>query len=162
MRKFCLYCILLLLPQFTVAEESAISMEDFSFLEGYWESEGFDGLPEEMWMPATGGSMFGIFKQSNSDEELIFTELIEIVEVDDEFVLRLKHFNPDFSGWEEKNDYVTFGFESVAEIKAVFNGLSYELIATDQLQVKQRLRQSDGSVTTEEFNFYRELTESLQ
>ncbi|MEX0965133.1 MAG: DUF6265 family protein [Pseudohongiellaceae bacterium] len=51
-------------------------------------------------MPPVDGRMFGIFKQSN-ESELLFTEFMEIVEIEDGYILRLKHFNPDFSSWEE-------------------------------------------------------------
>jgi len=105
-------------------------------------------------MPPADGRMFGIFKQS-ADSELIFTEYIEISAVDGKFVLRLKHFNPDFSGWEEKDDHVSFSLVSVSGNKAVFDGLSYELITPDQLRVELKLRQSDGSLNTEVSSFTR-------
>ncbi len=154
MKKLILSCCLIMLPLLAEAEENSVSIEDFAFLQGYWKGEGFGGTSEEMWMPPADGSMFGIFKQS-SDGELQFTEFMEIGEVDGAFVLRLKHFNPDFSGWEDKESYVTFAFESAAENRATFNGLSYELVAADQLQVKLLLRQSDGKLSTEVFNLYR-------
>ncbi len=127
--------------------------QDFAFLTGMWSGEGFGGQSEEMWMPPSNGRVFGIFTQTN-DGELVFTEYMEITEEDSGWVLRLKHFNPDFSGWEEKDDYVTFRLESVSENKAVFGGLSYE-VSGDKLTILLRLRQDDGSVTTEQFNFNR-------
>ena len=130
-----------------------VSAGDFAFLAGMWRGEGFGGQSEEMWMPPSNGRVFGIFTQTN-DGELVFTEYMEITKEEAGWVLRLKHFNPDFSGWEEKDDYVTFKLESVAENKAVFGGLSYE-VSGDRLTVSLRLRQDDGSITTEQFNFDR-------
>lgn len=60
-------------------------------------------------MPASDDRMFGIFKQSN-DSELVFTEFVEITSVDGEYLLRLKHFNPDFSGREESDEHVTLSY----------------------------------------------------
>lgn len=137
-----------------LADEGQVSIEDFAFLTGFWQGEGFGGVSEEMWMPPADGRMFGLFKQSN-DSELQFSEFIEITEESDGFVLRLKHFNPDFSGWEEKSDYVTFPLRSVSENKAVFGGLSYELVEQDRLRIELRMRQSDDTVTTEVFNLVR-------
>ena len=89
------------------ADETSITIDDFSFLTGYWQGEGFGGDSEEMWMPPVDGKMFGIFKQS-ANGELIFTEFMEITQSEGDWLLRLKHFNPDFSGWEEKSDFITF------------------------------------------------------
>ena len=143
-------CILLALSPFSMAQDKAASIDDFAFLQGFWVGTGFGGVSEEMWMPASDGSMFGIFKQS-SEAGITFTEFMEITQVGGEFVLRLKHFNPDFSGWEEKDENVTFRLESVAPNKAVFNGLSYTLVDPTHLRIELRLRENDGSVNTEVF-----------
>ncbi len=137
-----------------VAQSSTVSIDDFAFLKGYWSGTGFGGHSEEVWMPPVDGRMFGVFKQSDSNE-LVFTEFMEIVESDGRFVLRLKHFNPDFSGWEEMNDHVTFKLSSVGHNKAVFGGLSYEIVAPNALQVKLNMRNDDGSTVTEVFDFTR-------
>ena len=135
----------------SASADEDISIDSFAFLTGAWSGTGFDGISEEMWMPPSGGRMFGIFKQSTS-EELIFTEFLEIVETDEGWILRLKHFNPDFTGWEEKNDYVTFKLQSVSENKAVFGGLSYEIVGSGHLEIQLRLRQDDGSISTAIFD----------
>lgn len=150
-RYFLLLACLTLSAQSLQAAE--VTAQDFAFLAGMWRGEGFGGHSEEMWMPPSNGRVFGIFTQAN-DGDLVFTEYMEITEEASGWVLRLKHFNPDFSGWEEKNDYVTFRLESVTENKAVFGGLSYE-VSGDSLTVSLRLREDDGSITTEQFNFKR-------
>ena len=134
--------------------DDKVTIDDFAFLAGYWQGEGFGGQSEEMWMPPSNGRMFGIFKQIN-DGELVFTEYLEISKQEDGWALRLKHFNPDFSGWEEKTDYVNFRFDSVSDNKAVFGGLSYEVTDGNKLVVSLRMRQDDGSTTTEYFHFTR-------
>ena len=141
----------ILLCSFASAEE--VSIDDFAFLAGYWQGEGFGGQSEEMWMPPSNGRMFGIFTQTN-DGALVFSEYMEISESESGWAVRLKHFNPDFSGWEEKTDYVNFPFDSVSDNKAVFGGLSYE-VTGDKLTVSLRMRQTDGSLTTEYFYFDR-------
>lgn len=103
-------------------------------------------------MPPANGRMFGIFSQYN-DSELVFTEFMEITQEDGEFLLRLKHFNPDFPGWEEKTDYVTFKLESVSDNTAAFSGLSYQVNDQHELTISLRMRQGDGSITTEQFSF---------
>lgn len=142
----------LALSHATYAQQASI--DDFAFLQGYWAGTGLGGQSEEVWMPPVDGRMFGIFKQSQ-DGELIFTEYLEIVEADEGFVLRLKHFNPDFSGWEAKDEHVSFPLISVAKNKAVFGGLSYEITAPNALEIRLRMRDDDGEVSTELFQFTR-------
>ncbi len=152
--RLCTALFTVLLVQVSAAQQPSVSIEDFGFLQGYWQGTGFGGQSEEVWMPPVDGRMFGVFKQSQ-DSELIFTEFMEIVETEEGFILRLKHFNPDFSGWEEKDDNVTFKLTSVSENNAVFGGLSYEVIESNKLQVKLRMRNDDGSTVTEVFDFTR-------
>jgi len=143
-----------LLSQAAAAQQQVVSIEDFDFLQGYWQGTGFGGQSEEVWMPPIDGRMFGIFKQSQ-DGDLVFTEFMEIIESDDGFILRLKHFNPDFGGWEEKGDHVTFNLTSVTKGKAVFGGLSFEIFGSNALQIKLKMREDDGSRVTETFDFKR-------
>ena len=70
-------------------------------------------------------------------------------------MLRLKHFNPDFTGWEQKDEYVTFRLQSVAPNQVVFNGLSYTLVDPTHLRIELRLREDDGSVHTEVFDLHK-------
>ena len=152
--RLCALLLAVLLGQVSIAQQQSVSIEDFGFLQGYWQGTGFDGQSEEVWMPPVDGRMFGVFKQSQ-DGQLVFTEFMEIVETEESFVLRLKHFNPDFSGWEEKDDNVTFRLTSVSENSAVFGSLSYEIVRPNSLQVKLRMRNDDGSTVTEDFDFTR-------
>jgi hypothetical protein len=153
-RMLCTGLLLIGVTTPLYAADRAVSIEDFAFLTGYWKGTGFGGVSEEVWMPPSDGRMFGIFKQS-SNGELAFTELLEITELDGEFVLRLKHFNPDFSAWEEKNDYLTFKLQATAPNKAVFAGLSYELTDANSLRIELKLRQASGEMTTEVFSLTR-------
>lgn len=133
-----------------VGQDKIATIDDFAFLQGLWTGTGFGGVSEEMWMPAADGSMFGIFKQSSA-AGITFTEFMEITKVADEFVLRLKHFNPDFTGWEEKDEYVTFRLQSVAPNQAVFGGLSFTRVDANHLRIELRLQESDGTLNTEVF-----------
>ena len=106
-------------------------------------------------MPPVDGRMFGIFKLS-SEGALSFTEFMEIVEQDGQFVLRLKHFNPDFSGWEVQDEHVTFTLESVTHNQALFRGLSYKVSNAGELEVTVTLNYSDGRTVVEPLHFQRQ------
>lgn len=136
------------------AQDTQPSIEDLNFLQGYWVGDGFGGVSEEVWMPASLGRMNGIYKHMK-DDKTTFMEFMDISTVEDTIRLRLKHFNPDMTGWEEKDKYITFTLESIEENKASFRGLTYELIDPNALRVSLKLKQRDGSVNTEVFNFKR-------
>lgn len=153
LKRTILAVTLLVSPLLAAAQE--ITIDDFAFLTGYWTGTGLGGDVEEVWMPPMDGRMFGIFKLS-SNGELQFTEYIEIAEQDGEFVLRLKHFNPDFSGWEESDEHVTFVLESTAENEAIFRGLTYKVTDDNALEVTVRLNYSDGRTVVEPLHFTRQ------
>ncbi len=148
-----LIAALLLAPAAGLSQD--ISIDDFAFLTGYWTGTGLGGEAEEVWLPPVDGRMFGIFKLSG-DGELSFTEFMEITQQDGEWVLRLKHFNPDFSGWEEKDAHVTFPLESVSPNQALFRGLTYKVTDGTDLEVTVRLNYSDGRTVVEPLNFKRQ------
>jgi hypothetical protein len=137
------------------AQSPAAKLEDFGFLHGYWVGTGFGGVSEEMWMPGGKGSLFGIFKQS-SEAGINFTEYMEITRLDERWVLRLKHFNPDFTGWEYSTDYVTFPLLAVAPNRVEFEGLTYSLIPPATLRIELHLSETDGSSSTANFELRRQ------
>lgn len=137
-----------------VAQEADPSIDDFKFLTGTWVGTGMGGKSEEMWMPPSDGRLFGIFKQS-SEDGLMFSEFMEITQVDGEFILRLKHFNPDFSSWETKNEHLTFKLSSVGQNQASFGSLRYEVINGMVLKIELDMRSNDGSLSTETFTLQR-------
>ena len=54
----------------------------------------------------------------------MFTEHMYLVEEEGTLVLRLKHFNEDLTGWEEKNDMLTFRLVAIKECAAYFQALT--------------------------------------
>lgn len=143
----------MLTPASSLAQD--ISIDDFAFLTGYWTGTGMDGRVEEIWMPPVDGRMLGIFKLSNGDG-LQFSEYMEIVAEHGEFVLRLKHFSPDFTSWETPDGRVTFRLESVAPDQALFQGLTYRLTDSDSLEVVITLVYDDGRTVPEKLTFTRQ------
>jgi hypothetical protein len=49
--------------------------------------------------------------------------------------LRLKHFNADMTGWEEKDEVVTFAFEHAKPREVGFDGLTYRAVDEDSLTI---------------------------
>ncbi len=125
----------------------AARLEVASWLTGYWQGEGLGGKIEEVWSEAQGSSMMGMFRLIQ-DGETIFYELMQLVETEGTLHLRVKHFNLDFSGWEEKDKFVTFPLAKAESWRLLFNGLTLEKTSPDALSIYIVLRQ--GAERTEE------------
>ena len=94
--------------------------------------------------------MMGGFKLLQ-DGETAFYELMLILEEEEgALVLRLKHFNPDITGWEEKDDSVSFPLVRLDEGMAYVRGLTYRKVGEDRLEIFLALHCGD---TTDEVSF---------
>ena len=78
------------------------------------------------------------------DGKLSMVEIIMIIEVDGSLEVRLKHFNADFSAWEEKDEYVSFPLVRLTDDAAYFERLTYIHKAADQPQVYLATLREDG------------------
>ncbi|MEO1369587.1 MAG: DUF6265 family protein, partial [Acidobacteriota bacterium] len=106
------------------ASSPAASIDDVAWLGGYWRGEGLGGDTEELWGAPIGDRMVGSFTFSKGGE-LVFAETMMLVEEGGSLVLKIKHFNPDFSGWEEKDDFVSFPLVRVGRSEVFFSGLTF-------------------------------------
>lgn len=129
-------------------------MADVAWLEGYWTGEGLGGTCEEMWSPPLGGAMLGTFRLMK-DGKLEFSEFFMLVEVEDSLVLKLKHFDAELKGWEEKDRSIEFQFIKSSGTTAWFNGLTYQLADDGVLHVYVAISSKDGSVREGEFRYQR-------
>jgi hypothetical protein len=126
-------------------------LNSLSWLAGHWEGEAFGGICEEVWAPASAGSMVGTFKLIK-DGKVIFYE-IEIITADSAgFALKLKHFNSDLTGWEEKDEVIRFDFISAREGGIKFKGLSFRKVSEDSLLIVLDTKDKDGNIRENAIN----------
>ena len=118
---------------------------DASWLAGRWVGEGLGGQIEETWAPAAGGQMVGHF-QLVKDGKPQFYEIMLLDAQAGGLRLRVKHFNPDFTAWEDKAVWHSFEPVSVAPDKLRFKGLSFDRDG-NELTIGVTLREKDGTVT---------------
>jgi hypothetical protein len=128
-------------------ESPAANLEVVKWLSGHWRGEAFGGLIEEVWSAAVGGSMMGAFKLV-VENKVQFYEIETISEENQSLIFRLKHFNKDLKGWEEKDQTIDFKLVKVTENKVYFNGLTLEKISNDEINIYVAIK--DGGITTEE------------
>jgi hypothetical protein len=110
----------------------AATLNDVSWLVGNWSGEAFGSTFEEGWNPPSAGSMIGFFKLTDGDD-VVFYELLLLVEEEGSLSLKVKHFNADFTAWEEKADYVTFRYVKSDDDAIHFSGISFYRIDEDTM-----------------------------
>lgn len=130
-----------------------VTIDDAAWLAGRWVGEGFGGQMEESWSPPIGGQMIGHFRYWR-DGEPQFYEIMMLDVADGGVRMRVKHFNPDFSGWEERGEWVTFEPVSAAPNTLIFDGLEIRREAPDRIVMTIRIRRGE-TVTDEILRFQR-------
>lgn len=152
--RIILACLTAVLIHSAAIAEDEVDFRALAWLEGCWEGEGLGGQVSECWMSTGDGRMTGAF-QMVSDGELQFSEMLMLGEVDGVAGYHVKHFDPDFTGWEEKDDQVSFAFIQARGTRAEFDGLTYELDADGVLTVSLRFAQGDGTTSIARFHMRR-------
>jgi len=131
-------------------------LEQVSWIQGRWQGPGIEGhAAVENWLPPTGNTMVGTFIQTDSAGDIMFTEHMYLMEEAGSLVLRLKHFNPDLTGWEEKDDTTSFPLRAITPCRADFRALTMRCDRADGLVVAVRIRNEDGSAGELVFRFTR-------
>ena len=99
---------------------------------GSWAGEAFGGIFEEVWNPPSHGSMVGMFKLM-SDEGVTFYELMLFVEEEGSLSFKVRHFDPDFTAWEGKEDVPVSHFVKAEENAVHFDGISFYRVSDDEV-----------------------------
>jgi hypothetical protein len=81
----------------------------------------------------------------------MFYELITIVEENKTLVMKLKHFNSDMTGWQEKDVSVRFPLVKLSPQEVLFEGLTYRREKDGSLQIFLSEKQKSGKVEEQEF-----------
>jgi hypothetical protein len=137
------------------APRPAARVTDLAWLTGRWVGEGLGGQIDEVWSEPAGGSMVGYFRLVK-DGKPVFYEILTLLESDNSVEVRLKHVNPDMTGWEEKDGFVTFRLVKQDATGAYFNGLTFRRVGEDVMEGYLALRsRADRSVREEKFVYRR-------
>ena len=116
------------------------NVPEYAWLAGSWTGDGFGGTSEEKWsMPSPDGTMMGMYRHLDAEGEVTFYEFLLL----DESGLRLKHFTPDFIGWETKEEFVTFEMVEFNKDKVELKGLVFERKSENEMEIRLKLRKGD-------------------
>ena len=106
------------------------SIQDIAWYTGRWVGTGFGGEVEENFGPPMGESMIGTFRMIQ-EEQAVFYEFLTIVEEKGSLAYKVKHFNPDLTGWEAKDKYVTFPLVKIEGQTAWFEGMTLKRVGEE-------------------------------
>jgi hypothetical protein len=105
-------------------ERPQATIDDAAWLAGSWTGTAFGKRFEEHWNPPSAGTMVGLFKLMD-DDGVSFYEILLLTVDEGSLSLKVKHFSPDFTAWEEKGDYVDFRLVKIEEDALHFAGISF-------------------------------------
>lgn len=136
--------LILFLVSATIISQNTLTLEgkksptaainDVSWIAGHWQGEALGGITEEVWTSPLGKSMMGSFKLV-VDEAVQFYELCTITEKNESLLLRIKHFDKNLKGWEEKDASIEFPLVKIENNKVYFDGLTFEKISKNELNI---------------------------
>lgn len=136
------------------ASRPKATLKNLKMLVGHWQGEMFGAKAEEVWLEPAGGAMIGMFRIVN-DKSPMFYEFWAVVEEEGSVTLKLKHFNPDMTGWEEKDKMVTFRLVKFDRNNLWFEGLTYSRQKDGSIRGFVAISEKDGSVKEASFTLRR-------
>lgn len=123
-----------------------------SWMAGAWHGTAFGGTVDEVWSPPAGGAMMGMFRLVQGDKTG-FYELMTFVEESGSLVFRLKHFNADLTGWEEKAETVDFALVALEENMAFFDGITFQRVDDSAINIYLASENKEGGFDELVFNY---------
>lgn len=133
---FTAVCGLLVSPALPAADEVEVlradevhqpartSLASFEWLVGQWRGAGFGGEIEEVWVGPIDNAMQGMFRMVKADE-VLFYELMTLVDDNGQVTLHVKHFDPDMRAWEEAQETAKFPLLRFDTGHFQFDGLTW-------------------------------------
>ena len=128
---------------------------DLAWLAGEWVGTGIAGEAREVYSPPAGGAIAGHFIQTDGKGGTSFYEIMQIALRDGSLVYRLKHFNADLTGWEEKNEVREFRLVAHEGDAWYFDDLTIRRDG-DEMVSAVLVRMKDGTTKEYVFRYRRE------
>ena len=145
--------LLVVLTGVAHAQDAKASLADFTWLAGHWTGPALGGTSEEMWTKPAGGAMQGMYRLLK-DGKTMFYELMTLTEKNSSVVLRLKHFNADLTGWEEKAAVLEFPLVKMTATEAHFEGMIFRHGSRDAFTVELTIGDKKSGTTRQEMFAY--------
>lgn len=138
------------------AEPPPAAIEDLAWLAGSWVGTGLGADVTETYSAPLGGRITGHFVMADGKGGTAFTEIVDYVPVGRSIAYRVRHFNPDMTGWEDKTGKpVVFPLVAVEKDRWFFDGMTIERTGPDALTMWVRMRDDGGTVSEAPFRLTR-------
>lgn len=122
----------------TVAPISGAKLEDLSFLTGKWRVSKDGETTEEIWGGVQGDSIVGHCHSVQNSKSTLY-ELIAVLKVGNELVMRIKHFKSGFVPWDEKAEPGDLNLIKVAKNEATFKNQSKDTVTIQYKRTDDKL-----------------------
>lgn len=125
-------------------------------LTGNWRGKIGDDIVDEYWSIMAANTLIGMFRWLK-EGEVSFYEFVVIDNIDGKIRLKIKHFNPDLTGWEEKANYIHYVLRDISDSQVIFGSedptekgrLIYERQGEKKLTVILEMSKSDRTLRFE-------------
>lgn len=141
-----------LINQSSCQTDNVVTWKNIEWMQGDWVGDGFGGISYETWSPPIEGVMLGTYRHVSEGKNNFF-ELFTISQNDDgSFVMKLRHFNPDMTAWEDEKGHLIWPLKSHTDNSVTFGPCTYEMINADSMRITLIIN-NDEKQETEIFNF---------
>jgi hypothetical protein len=97
--------------------------------------------------------MVGLYRGLKADGVPSFYELLTIRETGGSIEVRLKHFNPDMTGWEEQAQVVSMPFVAKRDGVVHFDGMAFTVTGPDTITCHLAIEDKKGGTPPREVTF---------
>jgi len=147
-----LFSVQLINCQSENSSEDTPSWDNIAWMTGDWIGDGFGGVSYENWSKPINDIMTGTYRHTSEGNNNFFEFIIISKNKDNKFEMKLRHFNPDMTAWEDKEGHLIWPLKSQSKNKVTFGPCTYELVAPDKMKITL-IMENDGKQETEIFNF---------
>jgi Domain of unknown function (DUF6265) len=130
------------------------TLQDVVWLQGAWEGTAFGGTSEEIWSEPLADTMMGVYR-SVENGVVKFYEINSIVATNGTLEMRLKHFNSNLTGWEEKDVVRVFPLVKISSGEIYFDGMTYKKTGNDTVTVYLAISGKEGGTREVSFEYRR-------
>lgn len=113
---------------------AAVDIDDLAWIAGQWKAENSGGIAEAQWSTPADGAIMGAFRMIMNGK-VAFYQFLVLGKQDGEFMVRIKHFNPDLKGWEERDKSTDFKLVDAGENIWYFKGFTFEKHSQDSFTI---------------------------
>jgi hypothetical protein len=147
--RFLALVVALSLASLAYAQKDAAPAPDakiasMAWLKGYWTGEGYGGQVETLMGPPKAGVMLGYFRHFRPDGKPGFYEMCAIEEHEGSLRFVIKHFHPNWVGWEEKDYAMQARLTRLAKDEAVFGNMTIRRTGKDTAEMELLVAGKEG------------------